>query len=268
MLPRWLAYHGALFGHDNLFVFDNGSMDPKVKRDLVAFGEDRGVHVFRGHGRRSDMEDKGRILGETITDLDRSGRYDFFVPLDCDEFVGVGLPSGAYSGEPADVHAELGRHAHSTAPLRIGARLFNALQPDVFHVNPGWDPAPKYFFAAGTFKAMDIGSHVVQTLRQAVPIDTRLVHFHFHFKPFVLQRARARQILEARVDLRDRDALRAYDGPGRHLVKYLLMTEGEYQESLRRLEPVRTDAFSRSLERLGFTWPYVDGSESFAAGET
>ncbi len=45
-LHPWLAYHGYLFGYDNLFVIDHGSDDRGVRETLRLF-ETLGVHMQR-----------------------------------------------------------------------------------------------------------------------------------------------------------------------------------------------------------------------------
>ena len=65
LLKPWLAYYGHLFGFENLFVFDNGSMLAEV-RDTLAEYEQKGVKVDRAHASREAYKAKGDIIGEQI----------------------------------------------------------------------------------------------------------------------------------------------------------------------------------------------------------
>ena len=51
LLRPWLAYHGYLFGCENLFVMDNGSALADVRATLREFAA-RGVHVDWDHASR------------------------------------------------------------------------------------------------------------------------------------------------------------------------------------------------------------------------
>src|SRR5882762_5424564 len=93
LLGPWLAFHGHLFGFDNLFVLDNGSSSSKVI-ELLSSYEQHGVRVIREFPTREDYNRKGDIIGAIIRHLDGSGDYDFLLPFDCDEFLCLRTPWG------------------------------------------------------------------------------------------------------------------------------------------------------------------------------
>src|SRR4051794_34461386 len=86
LLRPWLAYHGYLFGYENLFVFDNGSTLPNVRATLTEFAR-KGVNVDWDHASRDNYLAKGELIGDRIRTLEAAGEYDFMIPLDCDEFM-------------------------------------------------------------------------------------------------------------------------------------------------------------------------------------
>ena len=86
LLEPWILYHGDLFGFENLFIFDNGSTDEIVITVLQKY-EKRGVNINRAYNSKSDFEGKGNLIADKIRSLDQCNYYDFFFPLDCDEFI-------------------------------------------------------------------------------------------------------------------------------------------------------------------------------------
>jgi hypothetical protein len=86
LLRPFLRYHAALFGAENIYVVDNGSTDLAVIGELAA-AEREGVCIDRTHGTIEDYLAKGNIIGDLVKRLDQDEKYDFYILLDCDEFV-------------------------------------------------------------------------------------------------------------------------------------------------------------------------------------
>jgi hypothetical protein len=148
LLGPWVAYHGHLFGIENLYVYDNGSTEPDVV-SLERRFENLGLNIDYSKSSAADFVNKGVILGEKIAALDASGLYDLFIPLDCDEFVVVSEDQKSHSCERADILKELERHINQSQVLAVGANLINV--PGA----PGYFCRWRYkkvFFAKGCFE--------------------------------------------------------------------------------------------------------------------
>jgi hypothetical protein len=87
VLPIFVAYYGNLFGYKNIYIFDNGS--DKYMLDELRKSEALGCNVNFEFSSRADFERKGEILASYINGM--TEQYDVFLPLDCDEFIGIKL---------------------------------------------------------------------------------------------------------------------------------------------------------------------------------
>ena len=98
LLPIFVAYYGALFGYENIYIFDNGS--DAYMLDELRKSEVLGCNVSLEFSSHADFERKGEIVASYINNL--TDKYDVFLPLDCDEFIGIEVPDG-YSCESEDL---------------------------------------------------------------------------------------------------------------------------------------------------------------------
>jgi hypothetical protein len=219
----WLRHHGALFGFENLYVYDNGSVSEVLLATLRQFAA-RGVNVDFTHNLPHGYGAKGQIAGEKIRDFQRDNAYDIVLLLDCDEFVAVTGPAGP-SISRNDIMAELTRIHEAGAICRIDHCFYNVPgYLDVFW--HAWHQ--KTVIPAGKFTGIDPGFHKAAGLAEEDYGRTSLTHIHLHCKPFALVQAGARQKLGTRTDVSDREGLRNFNGVGHHLVKYLLMIAAQY----------------------------------------
>jgi hypothetical protein len=246
LLEPWLAYHGHLFGLENLHVIDNGSTLPAVRATLERFAA-RGVHVDYAHPTRDDYLNKGDIVGATIRELDAAGTYDFFFPTDCDEFV-IRQTATGFTADRAAIHAYLETLLREPQTLRMRYQLDNhPLLPDCY-VHAG---SSKTFFAAGSFGWTDHGHHCDGSRLAEGSRFTDLLHVHFHHMPFerLLQAARQRWI--GTVDIDDRKKLVGYEGASAHLARYLLMSPDEYYAQFSQKMLVHFPQLGSLLRQLG-----------------
>jgi len=235
LTPRFLAYHAALFGAENLYVFDNGSTDPQVQTDLRRF-EALGVHVERGLSTIEDFHRKGTILGDLIKRLERETDYDFYLPLDCDEFLVLRTGQG-YTADPALIHAYLDRLRGERRILHVTLNLANlAGVPDRFR------PAEysKTVYPRGVFLHMDHGYHTGVAVGGDSPyLPCGLVYAHFHYRPYDEVVAFAKQKLRVELsdaEIEDHERLRGFRGLGWHMVEYIVGGAEAYYGQFRDIE--------------------------------
>lgn len=248
LLEFWFTYHAALFGAENLYVFDNGSTDPAVIALLDRI-EAAGCRVIREFSDAASFHRKGMVLLQTMNRLRREG-YRLFFPLDCDEFIAVRTQDGP-SIDPEAIRAELSRclaaPAHAIGPCLNN----NPLDSGRFLTTRRW----KVF---GSFRGL---THLGCGFHQA-RVRTRpsaIFYFHYHNRPFAdLQAKAAAKLTGHGVDV-ETDDLRHYAVAGRNggrfNVRYLLQTEDAY---LRRYAdagepcPMLRDWFRARLGRVPF----------------
>jgi hypothetical protein len=219
----WLRHHGDLFGFENLYVYDNGSVSDAVLATLREFAA-RGVNVDFSHGRPEDYGAKGEIAIAKILEFRRNKNYDIVLPLDCDEFVAVFGPAGP-SINREDIMAELARIHEAGAICIINHCLYNVPgYLDVFW-HAGYH---KSVVPVAKFTWIDHGFHLPTRPPGEDYGNTSLIHIHLHCKPFDRVQQGARQKLGPRTNLADREGLKTFFGHGYHLVKYLFMKAAQY----------------------------------------
>ena len=227
-LARWLGHYGGLFGYENLHIFDNGSQD-RFTLELLREAESNGSRLYRGFDTQHDFQNKGGHFGNIIRHLDNSERYDFALPLDCDEILAVFTEAGL-STDHAAILAEIDTLKGETASLRLDMSMFNVPE------RPGWFAPDRHFvkgfLPANSIDILDNGQHEPKSRLKQGHVRTRLTYLHYHNRPFEVARALARKKLSDLVDVDDRKALRAYakvpGAPGTHLIRTLFMSRADY----------------------------------------
>jgi hypothetical protein len=247
LLEPWIRYHMNLFGIESLFVFDNGSTSSATIALLERF-EKLGLHVNRSFGTPGDFDRKGEIVGNAISAFAQEHSYDAVFPLDCDEFVAVDTDLGI-SCRRDDILSYLDFLSGSTVVSEIPYCLDN--RPgfaDLFRLVP----FQKALVPVVTFADIDHGFHQPRTIEGKPAVHSRLRHIHMHFKPFDMVKQHAREKLVPFVDVRDENAIAAFSGVGKHLVRYFAMSPDEYYSDMGSYEYplVSFNGFLEELSKL------------------
>jgi len=248
LLRPWVSYHAALFGMENLFVFDNGSQSElavKELRDLAS----NGLNVDSRHASPDDYHRKGELVGAKIRSL--KGKYDFFIPLDCDEFFVLKTAPLAISCDRSLIREALSPLRGEKAALRISEGFYNILG------NSGWYwcwPHKKTFFAE-SFESIDHGYHSGRT-ENGLSRTTVFAYMHYHHKPYSMMVTHAKNKLRPYVDVEDRAALSHYKGTAHHCVKPILQSAETYMARFQNEHGVFLPAFPEKLRELGVALPF------------
>ena len=254
--PCFIGYHAALFGTENIYVFDNGSTDPAVLSLLDRF-EAEGGHVERRFTSTDDFHRKGTLLGDLIKRLEQEARYDFFIPLDCDELVVLRTGDG-FTADPAAIHAYLDALRDERSILHVTLNLSNLLgEPDRFRAAE----YSKTAYPRGVFHHMDHGYHTGVAVGGGSPYrDCDLIYAHFHYRPYDEVVAFAKQKLRVELsddEIEDHARLRQFRGLGWHMVHYIVDGPEAYYGQFRGAhDPVHFPGLGRRLASLGLAPPF------------
>lgn len=250
LLDSWFKYHASLFEASNIYIFDNGSTNPSVLSSLK-YIESMGATIITKHNTNLDYELKGEILGNLIKSLNHE-EYDFFIPLDCDEFIATFDKNGKVSCDKTDIIDELSKHVQSKDALVIAGQLFNCPLSNVhFHLQN----TRKTFFTKDSFKSLDQGYHWGKSVSSGEH-KTNIIHFHFHNKPFEILLEHSKEKLKSRVQSFDPEYLKTYDGMGSHMVRYFLINEEEYLSQFENISYTETSSLYDALIDLDTHIPY------------
>ena len=250
LILAWVLYHAKLFGLSNLFVYDNGSTSTVVINLLKNFSS-LGLNVDWSRNLPKDFHQKGEILGSKIRELEASDRFDFFIPLDCDEFIAI--DNNGIQFDADIINQGLNDLQDNRAFLVAWAFYNNLADQNCFFK---WDHK-KTFFASGTFGSLDHGYHKGVSRKAEGLCLTKFIHMHLHFKPYTTLQVHARNKLAAYVDVFDRKALESYQGVGYHVAKHLLISEEDYSARFRPSVGTAVPQFAKCLQDLGVRYPYV-----------
>lgn len=257
LLRVWVAYHCRLFGAGNLFVYDNGSSDPytlEVLREL----EVSGVNLDRSLTEPRHFHSKGWVFASKIKEIEaRAGHgFDFFMPLDCDEFVAAHTNSGM-SFAPEAIFEALDSVRDARGVLKIAYSWLNAPGvTDRFFERK----EIKCFFATGTIGGLDAGFHGGVSRHDAPSQSTAITHIHLHRKPFRRMVELTQDKLTGLVDdwsVEGLDRYVAHNQTGTHLPKYLKMTESEYAQSTAAQKEFDSGEFEAALREVGVGPPFA-----------
>lgn len=261
-LEPWLAWHGALFGFQNLYVLDNGSVEPAVLLAL-ARAAGKGVHVTYATAGRRNYAAKGECVGAVIRRLQARGAHDFYLPTDCDEFVILRTARG-FSADPAAIHAHLDTLSGARRTLRIGFQIYNNPRLVDCYVH---SHNAKTFYAQGSFAWTDHGHHADGSLAQAGFQPTAIAHAHFHNRGFAAQQAAARRKWSADISLEEALARPDYAGQSHHLLAYFRLTAAEYYAGIDRQVQIHFPQLRARLAALGapLAWEACDPDPDLGA---
>jgi hypothetical protein len=251
LLEAWIRYHAELVGKENLFIFDNGSTISSVIQVLKE-AESEGVEVFWDYSRVSHYLEKGHLIAEFIQRLDREESFDFYFPLDCDEFIACQTDSGP-SCCRKDVEESLRAFKESADVLIIQHKYWNnPCRKNFYSVSTS---SRKCFFAHGACDYLDQGYHHGRSRLGAGQVRTGIIYFEFHFSPYSFHRQYCRQKLAGRLTDFSRRSLRTYHAKqkgGFHNAGDLLKGKYDYVQSFLRAENLLEIPSILSLfDRLG-----------------
>ena len=249
LLEPWLKYHGNLFGFENIFLFDNGSIIPSVN-DTLAKYEYKGIHLNRSFLTVADYALKGEIISDCLLKMQSSSSYDVAVPLDCDEFLVLKDGAGATTA-PKRILGYLNDLSKLGGLFRVDTQFFNIInRPGEFGVG---DYTKTVLVLDGTFVSSDHGHHFCRTSTTSHYSNCNLAYVHYHYKPLAMLRNHARAKLAPFVDVNDLVDVSTYTGPGHHLCRYLTMTEEEFQVWHGGSDFYQFHEFNDMLRSLGAT---------------
>jgi hypothetical protein len=253
LLDKWLRYHGYLFGFDNLYVYDNGSEDKSIHQTLKNYIS-LGVNVDFEHKDKTHFENKGNLFLDKINQLqnDRPD-YDFYIPLDCDEFIGFLDDEGNVSCDKTGLKAQLSQYVDVQDLLMFDSQYYNSSVSDVLFNK---QPYRKCLFYKNTIKSLDVGFHWGKVKNSDKEQRTRLIQFHFHNKPFAIGKEHAREKLKDRVKDFELATLNNYQGPGLHLVRFFNQGESSYVNNQLKQTHVYSVALRHKFNELGLSWPF------------
>lgn len=259
LLAPWIQYYSRLFGAENLYIYDNGSTMSDVLH-LLDQAEEAGLNVNRAHSEKSDFENKGEIIARRIKELDEKDDYDFFFPLDCDEFIGVEREGEGPSFRKSDILEELAQHKDAKRVLFIGKGYDN--HPAMTGMFRPTTEVRKTFFSKQTCESLDIGFHDGKSKHGGGKRATNFVYAHYHWKPFEYAQRHTREKLGGRVPNFDRDTLIAHRdkrGAGHHLVKVLLHPDAaSYYAAFKPEKYLHLTSFIDAMDEYGIPTPYSD----------
>ena len=211
LFPAFIRYYGEAFGYSHIHVFDNGS-SPTMDAALD-HAKSLGVSVNTNYNTPQDFENKGKIIGREIN-LNKDN-YDIFLPLDCDEFIGLKESHELYTCDVNDLLNFFG--SLEPGAYRTTERIRNHLTDlERYFIYRG---KSKIFLVKRPVVGLDVGFHGCKEPKKVV--DTPLCHFEMHNKPFKVLQQHARNKMKLRVDVNDMDALEQYSGKGIHLIRFL-----------------------------------------------
>ncbi|WP_461601750.1 glycosyltransferase family 2 protein [Aeromonas rivipollensis] len=245
LLRPWIEHHSIIFGLNNIYVYDNGSTDSLCIGILKEY-EKKGLNVNWSFHTQNDFENKGNIFSDLIKEFDNSdASYDFYFPLDCDEFISYERKSGDLLLDRKSIEIELAKHIGSQETLFINASYDNnPLYEDYFFRNAS---QRKCFFYKGTCLTLDRGFHIGESRSSTGQKKTGIVYVHYHFKEFDDYQSSAKQKLLGRVSDFSINSLEKHldrKGAGYHLIEALLNTENDYYKlCYNRLTTYRNDCY-------------------------
>ena len=256
LLHLWALYHASLFGFENLTIIDNGS-NQAVRSRLNILAE-CGLNVIYDYPQQLDFVKKGDIISGLIQKMDAENEADFYIPIDCDEFIGVEKDGGFHFGIE-DIIEELSNYKDCPDALTIPTNLDN--HPSVPGLFKRVGRQRKSFFAAGSCTGLDRGFNN-PTVREGGRRFTSLFFVHYHFRPFHLLQTHARLRLAPFIADMSAESLRQYvkdRKTGFHSANYLLMRNQE--ELLSRVDSSKyfhLPQLERAFTSLGLRLPFQE----------
>lgn len=248
LIRSWITHHANTFGAENVFVLDNVSMDAQTLA-ILDWAERCGVNIIWGI---EEFARKGIEVNALIDSL--RGKYDWFIPLDADEFVGV------YRNNRLCMQ----RHAIMSELQMLCPDKLVRMSNYVWSI-PGsplgyYTEARKVIVPSALHVRLDLGFHLFSwepgsygnTVNDDLFQNSNLSYTHLHNKPYDRLLDSARSKLTGRVKSFDLKDLKEYSGDGRHVIRYFFMTKDEYENSF----PLGTIDLERCFFDAGLCLPF------------
>ena len=247
LLPLFVDYYGSLFGFESIHILDNGS-NQKL-RPILSNAEKKGCKMIYGFDKPVDFENKGKIIGELITN--NINKFNISLPLDCDEF--LVLESSGERHILKDLFYKYFYSLENGAYLVKKRYLNNPYKKDNFYQPP---KAHKYFFKNCPAYIDNVGFHSIKesSLIDEVKISS-LAYFEYHNRSFKELIEKSKEKMKLRINLKN--IPKKYSGPGHHLHKHLLMrSENDYIESMKDFEYFKFEELGLFLNEIGHKIPF------------
>lgn len=228
-LARWIEHYRPIVPFSHMILLDNGSSHPETL-DLLSLAEAHGARVVREHTSFAAFAGKGNVIAHYIREIDETRAYDFAIPLDCDEYLGL-FTDRCFTTDPQAIHRYLDGLRREKRALRIPVSMFN--DPSRNGLFWGDRHFHKGFLRARTIKSLDNGFHEPGSRLESGSHTTRLFYFHEHNLPYDQWRQNALNKLNEVVDTSDPVKLANYlrqptHQAGQHLLKDLRGTRQDY----------------------------------------
>ena len=256
LLRQWISYYANLTGYENLYIFDDCSNSAEVI-EILRNAERLGVNIFWNSEKSWSVDTKGIMVGNLINKL--SSHYDWFFPVDCDEFICVKGTGSQPLFSRDDVVREIRRASvggHKI--LRIKARFINIPHTEcVFH----GETRKVALQSGGKPLKLDIGYHLYNyrinrdTVDENRITDSNLALLDFHYRPFSVALKCAREKLKFRVPDFEEGRMRNYSGAGLHLAYLFYVSEEEYYSMFSGKEAL---SVRHIFDSLGLPVPYSE----------
>jgi hypothetical protein len=251
LLRAWIEYHRQLFGINSLFVYDNDSTDDLTLRILQKY-RDMGMSVNTKFKDLDAHTKRNKIFGDFFHQLDHYNKFDFYFPIDCDEFLVYRSNADSISAEPQLIYNKLKELKDVKAALGIEGTYYNILgQPDNFF---NW-PQKKTFFGRKTFLSMDSGFHEGRSVSSAEKHYTDFCYMHYHHKPYDLIVEHSKNKLRSFFDPDDLAQLSDPKNKSR-LTDFILDGEETYMNRFKTENGVYLPGFRQRLEQIGIKMPF------------
>jgi hypothetical protein len=247
-LEAWILYHAYLFGFDSLYIFDNGSTSPVTVAALQKYMA-RGVHVNFQHTGTAGFHKKGLLMTQAFQELEADPRNQFFIPLDCDEFLVLHDSDGNLLAERAHILEYLKSllgNPHILVTLSAYANILG--RPG--HFFPAYDHH-KVFFTEGCVRSMGEGFHRAQSRKLNEEFNTSFALLHFHYRPHTEMVLHSTRKLAHFMDVSDPQAVAAYTGTGNHVAQYVSMPQDRYDAMFEHKRGIHLPWFVPHCRNLG-----------------
>ncbi|WP_263226600.1 glycosyltransferase family 2 protein [Pseudomonas alabamensis] len=249
----WVEYHGTVFGYENLFIYDNGSTDQSTI-SAVKFAHQKGANCYFDKSTFEDFKAKGDIFSAKIKELDAEGGFDFYFPLDCDEFLSAKLDD-KFVFDLENISKALKPYEKSPDQLKIGFCPTNHPNKASFFKNSA--SQRKFFFAQGSCQKLDHGFHHGIT-KTGITVTTEIAYFHFHYRNFESIQFHAKKKLSGFIENFETETVKAYRGSGFHLTQYLLQDKARYYSQFDSWECEYVPELIAEFDKLKIKPPFAN----------